>query len=212
MIPQKKVLMFITDGKSVDEIVKQVKEVLAGGCFWIQLRMKDFTDEDIEKAIREIKPICDKHGATLIIDDRVDFASKYSLDGVHLGDDDMSVEEARNILGDKVLIGVTANTIEHIILMSQKPMDYFGVGPYKFTTTKKNLKPIIGLQGYHDIFTAMQETGVDKPMVAIGGIDLQDVNDLMEIGIWGVAVSGAIAHSKNPKKTTEEFMNVISGF
>lgn len=212
MIPTKKVLQFITDGNSAEEIISQVKEVIAGGCFWVQLRMKEFPDNDIEKVIEAVKPLADEKGVTLIMNDRVDMASRYSLDGVHLGDDDMSVAEARNILGDKALIGVTANTFEDILLKSQESVDYFGIGPYRYTTTKKNLKSVIGLQGYDYIVNAMKETGIDKPAVAIGGIMLEDVNDLMELGLWGVAVSGAITKASDRKEATEKFMKVIEKF
>ena len=212
MIPTKKVLQFITDGDSAKEIISQIKEVIAGGCFWVQLRMKEFPDNDIEKVIEAVKPLADEKGVTLIMNDRVDMASRYSLDGVHLGDDDMSVAEARNILGDKALIGVTANTFEDILLKSQESVDYFGIGPYRYTTTKKNLKSVIGLQGYDYIVNAMKETGIDKPAVAIGGIMLEDVNDLMELGLWGVAVSGAITKASDRKEATEKFMKVIEKF
>lgn len=212
MIPTKKVLQFITDGNSAEEIISQIKEVIAGGCFWVQLRMKEFPDNDIEKVIEAVKPLADEKGVTLIMNDRVDMASRYSLDGVHLGDDDMSVAEARNILGDKALIGVTANTFEDILLKSQESVDYFGIGPYRYTTTKKNLKSVIGLQGYDYIVNAMKETGIDKPAVAIGGIMLEDVNDLMELGLWGVAVSGAITKASDRKEATEKFMKVIEKF
>ncbi|MCH5247499.1 MAG: thiamine phosphate synthase [Muribaculaceae bacterium] len=212
MIPTKKVLQFITDGNSAEEIISQIKEVIAGGCFWVQLRMKEFPDNAIEKVIEAVKPLTDEKGVTLIMNDRVDMASRYSLDGVHLGDDDMSVAEARNILGDKALIGVTANTFEDILLKSQESVDYFGIGPYRYTTTKKNLKSVIGLQGYDYIVNAMKETGIDKPAVAIGGIMLEDVNDLMELGLWGVAVSGAITKASDRKEATEKFMKVIEKF
>ena len=142
MIPKEKILQFITDGSTPKEVISQIKSVIAGGCKWVQIRMKEATDGEIEEVILAVKPLCAEKQVVLIIDDRVDLASIYGLDGVHLGDDDMSAEEARNILGEKAIIGVTANTFSDILLKSQLPIDYFGIGPYKPTSTKKNLKPL----------------------------------------------------------------------
>lgn len=208
----KKMLQFITDGKTTEEIINQVKAVLKGGCRWIQIRMKEFGDQDIRAAVSAIAPMCAAEGAVCIMNDRVDIAKEYGLDGVHLGFDDMSIEEARNILGENALIGVTANTIEQIIVLSQQPMSYFGIGPMRFTTTKKNLSPEIGLMGYHNIVAGMHETGVTKPAVAVGGITEADVYDLLDAGLWGVAVSGAIAHAADVEAATRRFMQIINEF
>ena len=207
-----KILQFITDGTNCLEIIGQIEQVIEGGCRWIQVRMKDFDDKSIEKVLESVKPLCDKVKAKCIMNDRVDMAAKFHLDGVHLGREDMCVEEARQILGEDAIIGVTANTIEEIIELAQKPMSYFGIGPLRYTTTKKNLSPMIGLPGYHDIVTSMVETGITKPAVAVGGILLSDVNDLLEAGLWGVAVSGAIAKSSNPTDETRKFMDIVNSF
>lgn len=207
-----KMLQFITDGKTKEEIVSQVKAVLRGGCKWIQIRMKDFSDEDIREVVSVVAPQCAEAGAVCIMNDRVDIAKEYGLDGVHLGFGDMSVEEARNILGETTLIGVTANTIEQIIMLSQSPMSYFGIGPMRFTTTKKNLSPEIGLMGYHELVEAMRQTSVNKPAVAVGGITEEDVYDLLDAGLWGVAVSGAIAHTGDPEASTCRFIKIINEF
>ena len=208
----KKMLQFITNGESVDEIVSQVEQSLKGGCRWIQIRMKDFSDTDIESVLRKAVPLCRQHRAVCIMNDRVDMAKLHGMDGVHLGAEDMSVAEARDILGPDALIGVTANTIEQILELSQQSMSYFGIGPMRYTTTKKNLAPFIGLSGYHDIVDAMRQLEVTKPAVAIGGIRLTDVYDLLDAGLWGVAVSGAIADSGDIKGSTEKFMKIINGF
>lgn len=207
-----KILQFITHGATVEQTVRQVEEVVAGGCRWVQLRMKKFSDHDIERVIERAKPICRAAGAICIIDDRVDMAAKHGLDGVHLGPDDMPVNEARNILGENAIIGVTANTIEQIIELAQQPMSYFGLGPMRFTDTKEHLSPLIGLAGYHNLVEAMRETGVTKPAVAVGGITLNDVYDLLDTGLWGVAVSGAIAKSTDMQAATRQFIQITDNF
>ena len=207
-----KTLQFITDGSNVLEIIGQVNQVLDGGCRWIQIRMKEFDDKDIEKVLEAVAPLCKEVGAVCIMNDRVDMAANFHLDGVHLGKEDMCVQEARQILGEDAIIGVTANTIEDIFELSQQPMNYFGIGPMRFTNTKKKLSPVIGLDGYHKIVSAMREIGITKPAVAVGGITLNDVYDLLDLGLWGVAVSGAIAHTSNPTLETEKFMEIINKF
>lgn len=211
MLPQH-ILQFITNGNEVADTVRQIKCAVAGGCRWIQIRMKDTDTHAIEKVLEEVKPLCDQTEAKIIMNDRVDIAAYYKLAGVHLGNDDMCVQEARQILGDDAIIGVTANTIEEILELFQQPMSYFGIGPMRYTTTKKNLRPLIGLSGYHDIVTAMRETGVYKPAVAVGGIELSDVYDLLDLGLWGVAVSGAIAKADNIEKATRDFVEAVNKF
>lgn len=209
---QGKILQFITDGSSESELTGQVKQALDGGCRWIQIRMKDFEDKSIENVITSVKPLCKEAGAICIMNDRVDMAARFNLDGVHLGKEDMRVGEARDILGGKAIIGVTANTIEDILELSRQPMNYFGIGPMRYTTTKKRLSPTIGLEGYRSMVSAMKETGITKPAVAVGGITPDDVYDLLDIGLWGVAVSGAIAKSPDPTATTRKFMEIIDKF
>ena len=208
----KRILQFITNGETVNDIVDQVRRVLEGGCKWIQLRMKDFDDKEIISAIEQIKPMCATHQATLIMNDRVDLAKIYNLDGVHLGREDMCIPEARQILGDNAIIGATANTFEEVLELSQQSVNYFGIGPMRYTDTKKNLRPFIGLTGYHDIVESMRQTDITKPAVAIGGITNDDVYDLLDTGLWGVAVSSAIAKATDITQATAKIMKIVNEF
>ena len=124
---------------------------LKGGCRWIQLRMKDASEAEITRETLRILPLCREHGATFIIDDHVEIVRKTGADGVHLGKNDMPVDEARKILGKQFIIGGTANTIEDVRRLHQAGADYIGCGPFRFTTPKKNLSPILGLAGYRNI-------------------------------------------------------------
>lgn len=208
----RKILQFITDGTTSTEIISQIKDAVSGGCRWVQIRMKHFSDKEIENVVESVLQFCRENGVCCIMNDRVDIAAKYQLDGVHLGREDMCVAEARQILGDKAIIGMTANTIEDILLLSQQPINYFGIGPMRFTVTKKNLSPSIGLSGYKEIISFMNDTGICTPAVAIGGITCDDVHELLDIGLWGVAVSSAIAHAGNPKIATSRFLLEINKF
>ena len=195
-------LQFITNASSHDEIIAQVRKVIAGGCRWVQLRMKDSERNDIVAVARELKPICAESECILIIDDHVDIAKELELDGVHLGKSDMPPMQARAILGGKPIIGVTANTFSDILAYSGMDIDYIGLGPFRFTTTKKNLSPILGLDGYRNIMQQCAAEGIFIPTVAIGGIEEADIDDVMATGVSGIALSGAIVNAPDPTATT----------
>lgn len=180
---------------------------LEGGCRWIQLRMKGFTDEEVKPIARRLLAACREKDATFIIDDRVELTKKIEADGVHLGKLDMSVSEARNFLGDGFLIGGTANTIEEIRQLHRESADYIGCGPFRFTTTKENLAPMLGLDGYRQIMDTMYKEHINIPLCAIGGITLEDVPALMDTGIDGIAVSGAVIRAQKPAEAMHAFIH-----
>ncbi len=203
-------LQFITDGQTVEEIIKQSEMVIKGGCRWIQVRMKDAADDDVRNVVKAIHPLALKNGATLILDDRVELANELNVDGVHLGKDDMSPSDARKILGDRAIIGATANTTDDVLRLAKLPINYLGIGPFRFTSTKKRLAPTLGLEGYIAIIVEMSKSGIKLPVVAIGGIRLTDIPSILGIGVSGVAVSGAIAHAEHPDVVTREFLEELN--
>ena len=171
---------------------------LEGGCQWIQLRMKHATDDEVWLATRTLLPLCREHKATFIIDDRVQLAKEVGADGVHLGKNDMPVAEARQLLGEGFIIGGTANTFEDIRALHRAGTDYIGCGPFRFTTTKENLAPLLGLEGYRKLKQQMNDNGILLPVVAIGGITKDDIPDIMNTGVDGIAVSGAVLNAQDP--------------
>lgn len=205
-------LQYITNTQCGVPVVDQVKAVLDGGCRWIQVRMKDASDEEIGKAIEKIKPWCLETEAFLILNDRVELAKKLDVGGVHLGKTDMVPSKARMILGPAAVIGVTANNIDDIIAVRSLDVDYIGIGPYRYTETKSNLAPVLGLEGISEIDRQMKEKEIEIAHVAIGGIGLDDVGPLMQSGVNGIAVSGAIAKAPDIKKATEQFIETLKMF
>lgn len=183
-----------------------LEEALEGGCRWVQLRMKDASDDEFSIMAKRFIPLCRRYSATLIFDDRVGPAATLGADGVHLGKNDMPVAEARRILGPSKIIGATANTAEDVIAAYRAGSDYVGLGPFRFTTTKKNLSPILGLNGYRDIMSRCRQLGVTLPVVAIGGIELDDLDELRRSGVDGIAVSGLILNSHDKKQTTAKII------
>ncbi|HWV68515.1 thiamine phosphate synthase [Chitinophaga sp.] len=167
------------------------------GCKWIQLRIKNETPDKVMPVAEAVKKICDRYQAALIINDYPQIAVAVEAAGVHVGKLDMTVAAARAITGKNMIVGGTANTLADILQHVQDGASYVGVGPYRFTTTKQNLSPILGLSGYQSILQALKEKQIAVPVIAIGGIVQEDIPGLMEAGIHGIAVSWMITHASD---------------
>lgn len=185
--------------------IAAIERVLLAGGKWIQLRVKNQIEEEILPLAIEATALCKKYGAKLIVNDYPMIALKAGAHGVHLGLDDMPIAEARALLGAKIIIGGTANTFAHIQLRAEEGADYIGLGPFRFTTTKQNLSPIIGLQGYINLLKQALEADIRLPIIAIGGIETDDIPKLIQTGVHGVAVSGALTN----KADTNAQLNLI---
>ena len=206
-------LQFITHYNERYSYEDSAKIALEGGCRWIQLRIKDAEEKFLEQMALRVQSLCREYGATFIIDDNVLLAKKKGADGVHLGKNDMPVAQARQILGEKFIIGGTVNTFEDILYhLKNGTPDYFGCGPFRFTSTKKNLAPVLGLEGYRDIVLKMREKGIDIPIVAIGGITKEDIPQLLECGVSGIALSGSIINAENPVREMADVIEILTNY
>ncbi len=202
-------LQYITTGATPAEVVREVAAFLCGGGRWVQLRMKEAPDSVVAETARMLLTPVHACGGLLIIDDRVEVAARTGADGVHLGRGDMPPTEARVFMGDAI-IGATANTADHIREAVEAGVDYIGLGPFRYTATKKRLSPVLGLEGYGRV---LSEVGADlPPVVAIGGITPDDMEPLASAGVWGVAVAGAIAHADDPVEATRRFVELTERY
>ena len=173
-------------------------------------RMKDVDDALFETTAVVVQRMCKEYGATFIINDNVALAKKIGADGVHLGKTDMSIAEARKMLGEYSIIGATVNSYEDILYHLQGVVpDYFGCGPFRYTSTKNNLAPVLGENGYREILRMMCDGNVDIPLVAIGGIVKEDIPHLLECGVHGIALSGSVLNADDPVKEMNEIVNLI---
>lgn len=202
-------LQFITHPSEHYSIAEEAQMAIEGGCRWIQLRIKDASDDEVRQVAMEIIPMCRETETFLIIDDRVELVNELKVSGVHLGKNDMDPLEAREILGPHAIIGITANTAEDIIRYKGKDVDYVGLGPFRHTTTKKNLSPVLGIEGYASVVSQVRQAGVELPIVAIGGITIDDIDAIMATGVNGIAVSGAIINAPDPVEHTNHIMQKL---
>lgn len=190
-------LHYISQQSEKGSHLTAISQALEAGCKWVQLRVKNQTlDVILENAI-EANKLCHKYGAKLIVNDHPEVALKAGAYGVHLGLQDMSVAKARSIVGQKLIIGGTANTFQHVQQRVTEGVDYIGCGPYRFTTTKEKLSPILGLEGFKAILKQMRAGNISVPLIGIGGILPEDITALMEAGLYGVALSGAITKAED---------------
>ena len=203
-------LQFITHRNERYDEISGTRAVLEGGCRWVQLRMKDAPDEEFLRVGREVGRLCREYGATFLVDDRVHLVAELGADGVHLGKHDMPVSEARRLLPAGTTIGATANTFEEIARAAAAGADYIGLGPFRFTETKRNLSPILGLEGYRAIFERCRAAGIALPVVAIGGITAADVAAILATGATGIALSGALLGAEDPAEETRKIMKILN--
>ena len=203
-------LQFISHYTEKYSYLDSITLALQGGCRWIQLRMKDATDDEVRPIAIEAQQLCQKFGATFVIDDRVALVKELHADGVHLGKNDMPIREARQILGPDFIIGGTANTFEDAKAHYEASADYIGCGPFRFTTTKQKLAPVLGLDGYRHIIQQMRAANITIPVVAIGGITKDDIPAILQTGITGIALSGTVLRADDPIAEMKHIINIIN--
>ncbi|WP_288287400.1 thiamine phosphate synthase [uncultured Prevotella sp.] len=203
-------IQFISHYSERYSYLDSIQLALEGGCRWIQLRMKDATDDEVRPIAVEAQKLCRAYGAKFIIDDRVALVRELGADGVHLGKNDMPIREARQILGPDFIIGGTANTFEDAKAHYEASADYIGCGPFRFTTTKQKLAPVLGLDGYRQIIRKLRAANINIPIVAIGGITKDDIPAILQTGITGIALSGTVLRADDPIAEMKHIINIIN--
>lgn len=200
-------LQYISQGFTIEDQELNIRKALDNGIKWIQVRWKNAPENEFIKLCEISKKLCSDNHTVCIINDHVQIAKALDADGVHLGLKDTSIETARNILGENKIIGGTANTISDVLQRMIEPCDYIGLGPLRFTSTKEQLSPILGFEGYQKIIENLKERSLEIPKIfAIGGVVLEDLELLQQIGIYGVAVSGQIT---NQPSVINEFKTIL---
>ena len=185
---------------------EQVRMACEAGAKWIQYRCLTKTDEELIPEIHEVAAICDDWGSTLILTDHFHLLDKVDAQGVHIEDMDADFRAIRETIGNDKTLGASANTMDQIKgIAATEAVDYIGCGPFAVTETKPNDYPLLGFDGYREMVKQMQEMGIKIPLIAIGGINLTDVENLMATNIYGIAVCGAINRTADPGEAFKAF-------
>lgn len=186
--------------RKIEEVVSNVIE---GGAQMIQFRDKESSDKDFLEDAKRIKKITDKRKIPFIINDRLDVALYLDCDGVHLGQKDLPYDFAKEILGNKKIVGISAETLRQAKKAQRLGADYIGLGPIFFTTSKKIEKPI----GIEVIRRACQQIKI--PVFAIGGINRDNVSELVKVGCHRVAVIASVICAPDSKKAAKELLRKL---
>ncbi|MBS1646694.1 MAG: thiamine phosphate synthase [Bacteroidetes bacterium] len=208
-LPSIQRLHYITHDVEGKTHAQLAQEACAAGVRWVQLRVKNKTEAEWRAIALETQAVCKQHEAVFIINDNIDLAIEIQADGVHLGKQDMPTAQARKKAGASFIIGGTANTFEDIQVHTQAGVNYIGLGPYRYTATKKQLSPILGVEGYKSIIQQCTAHKIQIPILAIGGLLPEDVPELKKIGVYGVAVAAALTQSLNKKECVQKFLTHI---
>ncbi len=182
-----------------------VTAAVRGGVTIVQLREKDCSTRDFIEQAFSIKKFLQNRGIPLIINDRIDVAQAIEADGVHLGQTDMPLETAKSILGDTMIIGISAECLADAIAAEKGGADYLGVSPIYATPTKTDTAPALGLEGLKEICQA-----VKLPLVGIGGLNRDNAAEIIRKGADGVAVVSAIVAADDPETASRELKQAIN--
>jgi thiamine-phosphate pyrophosphorylase len=185
----------------------QVKALIAGGATLIQLREKDLPSKDFYQQAVEVLGVAKEHRVKIIINDRVDLCSAVGADGVHLGQDDLPPEAARRLLGAEAIIGFSTHSVSQAEEAIRFPVDYLAIGPIFATSSKLDTAPVLGLEGLR----AVRKVTGSIPLVAIGGITIENVRDVIAAGANSVATIASLL--RNPgsiAQTTRDFLSILN--
>ena len=188
--------------KTYEEFLNIIEEAIKGGTSIVQLREKTASTKDFYKLALKVKEITSKYDVPLLINDRIDIALAIDSDGVHIGQDDMPADIAREIIGDDKILGVSASTVEEAKKAQMDGVDYIGSGAVFPTSTKDDADSVSKPQLKEIV------DSIDIPVVAIGGITLENANTLKDTGIAGFSVVSAIMSAKDPKEASQKLKEI----
>ena len=200
-------LQFITTNAATAE------QACMGGVDWIQLRLKNVSYDEYFAVGKEVQAVCRKYNAIFIVNDDVKLALDLDADGVHVGkEDSLPQHYIDEMLSKGKIIGCTTNTTDDILHFKGKPVSYLGLGPFRFTTTKQKLSPILGIEGYKEIFEGLKHSDMNPipPIIGIGGVTIEDVAALLGTGLHGIAVSGAISNAADVTDAARQFKSLLN--
>ncbi|MRX76754.1 thiamine phosphate synthase [Pedobacter petrophilus] len=189
--------------------IDQVQLACEAGAKWIQYRCLSKTDEELLTDIHAIAEICDDWGTTLIVTNHIHLNGKADIQGFHIEDMNADFIALRKLVGDDITLGGSANTIENLIRLANEGADYAGFGPFADTKTKPNNFSLLGIDGYSSAIRNLSD--LKMPVLAVGGIKIYDIEALMQTGVYGIAVSGAINFADDFIQAYQDFYEAVKG-
>lgn len=200
-------IYYISQGETIEEHLQNIKAVCEAGCRLVQIRLKNVDHESYVKAAKAAKEICDQYNCALVVNDNAEVAQEVQSTGVHVGLLDKSPKQVRSIVDNEMLLGGTANTLADCLNLLDSKVDYIGLGPLRFTTSKKNLSPVLGFEGYTEILKEIRKVNPTISVYAIGGIQLDDLEELGKTGVSGVSLSGLL--TSKPHEELEQIIKTM---
>ena len=196
----------VTDhrGKTDEEILNIIEQAIKGGTSVVQIREKTASTKDFYNLALKAKEITEKYNVPLIVNDRIDIALAVKSDGVHIGQDDMPAKVAREIIGEEMILGVSASTVEEAIKAESDGANYIGSGAVFPTATKDDADSV----SKEELKEIVNSTSI--PVVAIGGITIENAESLKDTGIDGFSVVSAIMNADDPKKASERLKEIYN--
>ena len=203
-------LHYLTQDLDSRSHVEQAQLACEARCKWLQYRCFSKSDEEMLSEIHQIASICDDWGATLIITDHIHLLDKADIQGVHIEDMQADFESIRKQIGADKTLGASANTFQDIErIFASKSADYVGCGPFSLTNTKPNEYDVLNIQGYISITEQMTRAGITIPVLAVGGVCIEDVDALMKTGVYGIAVSAAVNRADDPSSAFKQIYRKV---
>lgn len=203
-------LHYLTQDLENSSHIEQTQIACQAGSKWVQYRCFSKKDKEMLDELHQIAAICDDWGATLIVTDHVRFLNQADIQGVHLEDMQADFKAVRQLIGPEKTLGASAHTIEDIQRISASAsVDYIGCGPFSLTDTKPNEYPLLGIKGYQLITEYLTKTGIEIPLLAVGGVNLMDIEALLKTGVYGIALSAAVNKADYPAKAFKEIYNKV---
>ncbi|KQS40920.1 thiamine phosphate synthase [Pedobacter sp. Leaf194] len=191
--------------------IEQAQNACEAGAKWVQYRCLSKVDHELLNDINSIAEICDDWGTTLIVTNHIHLNGKADIQGFHIEDMNADFTALRKLVGNDITLGGSANTPENLIRIAKEGADYAGLGPYASSETKPNNYPLITVEKYKSIIGVLSDLEIKMPVLAVGGIKIYDVNALMQSGIYGVAVSGAINFADDFIGAYQDFYDAVKG-
>lgn len=202
-------LHFITHDIPGRSHIEQAQLACEAGAKWIQYRCLSKADDELVADLLVIGELCDDWGATLIVTDHIHLKGKADIQGFHIEDMAADFIALRQQIGEEYTLGGSANTLENLVRLAKEGADYAGFGPFKTSETKPNSFPLLSPETYAEAINQLKTRQIDLPVLAVGGITIEDVDSLMHTGIYGIAVSKAINQAEDLYEAYQDFYKLM---